>query len=88
MASLSVRKLDEETVAQLRIRAARHGVSMEEEARQILKRAATAPESLGDLAVRIFSPAYGGKNWCYSEIQWRHAGFATSSLPGDLQTRH
>ena len=61
MASLSVRKLDEETVAQLRIRAARHGVSMEEEARQILKRAAAAPESLGDLAVRIFSPAYGGE---------------------------
>ncbi len=61
MASLSVRKLDEETVAQLRIRAARQGVSMEEEARQILKRAAAAPESLGDLAVRIFSPAYGGE---------------------------
>lgn len=61
MASLSVRKLDEDTVAQLRIRAARHGVSMEEEARQILKRAAAAPESLGDLAVRIFSPAYGGE---------------------------
>jgi plasmid stability protein len=61
LASLSVRKLDEETVAQLRIRAARHGVSMEEEARQILKRAAAAPESLGDLAVRIFSPAYGGE---------------------------
>ena len=61
MASLSVRKLNEETVAQLRIRAARHSVSMEEEARQILKRAAAAPESLGDLAVRIFSPAYGGE---------------------------
>ena len=61
MASLSVRRLDEETVAQLRIRAARHGVSMEEEARQILKRAASAPESLGDLALRLFSPAYGGE---------------------------
>ena len=61
MASLSVRKLDEATVAQLRIRAARHGISMEEEARQILKRAAAAPESLGDLAVRLFSPAYGGE---------------------------
>ena len=61
MASLSVRRLDEETVAQLRIRAARHGVSMEEEARQILKRTASAPESLGDLAVSLFSPAYGGE---------------------------
>ena len=59
LVSLSVRNLDEDTVAQLRIRAARHGVSMEEEVRQIIKRAAAAPESLGDLAVRLFSPAYG-----------------------------
>ncbi len=59
MASLSVRKIDDETVALLRVRAARHGVSMEEEARQILKRAVTTPEQLGDLAVRLFSPAYG-----------------------------
>jgi len=61
MASLSVRKLDDETVALLRVRAARHGVSMEEEVRQILKRAVAAPERLGDLAVRLFSPAYGGE---------------------------
>ncbi len=59
MASLSVRKIDDETVALLRVRAARHGVSMEEEARQILKRAVTTPEQLGDLAVRLFSSAYG-----------------------------
>jgi len=59
MASLSVRKLDDETVALLRIRAAHHGVSMEEEARQILKRAVAAPERLGDLAIRLFNPAYG-----------------------------
>ena len=61
MANLSVRKLDEETVVQLRIRAKRRGVSMEEEIRQILKSAAAAPESLGDLAVRLFSPAYGAE---------------------------
>lgn len=60
MASLSVRKIDDETLAQLRMRAARHGVSMEEEARRILKQAVAAPERLGDLAVRLFSPAYGG----------------------------
>lgn len=59
MASLSVRRIDDETVALLRVRAARHGISMEEEARQILKRAVAAPEQLGDLAVRLFSPAYG-----------------------------
>lgn len=61
MASLSVRKIDDETVAHLRVRAARHGVSMEEEVRQILKRAVATPDRLGDLAVRLFSPAWGSE---------------------------
>ena len=60
MASLSVRRIDDETVAHLRVRAAKHGVSMEEEVRRILQRAVATPERLGDLAVRLFSPAYGG----------------------------
>jgi plasmid stability protein len=59
MANLSVRNIDDQTVANLRVRAARHGVSMEEEIRQILRQAAATPERLGDLAVRLFSPAYG-----------------------------
>lgn len=59
MPGLSVRKIDEETLQLLRIRAAKHGASMEEEVRQILKRAVSTPESLGDLAVKLFSPAYG-----------------------------
>ena len=59
MASLSVRKLDEETLARLRIRAASHGVSMEEEARRILREAVSAPERLGDLALQIFGPRHG-----------------------------
>ena len=59
MPSLSVRKLDEETLSRLRIRAATHGVSMEEEARRILKEAVSAPERLGDLAVRIFGGQHG-----------------------------
>ena len=59
MASLSVRKLDEETLARLRARAARHGISMEEEARRILKGAVSAPERLGDLALGIFGPHHG-----------------------------
>jgi antitoxin FitA len=59
VANLSVRKLDEETLSRLRIRAATHGVSMEEEARRILKDAVSAPERLGDLAVRIFGPKHG-----------------------------
>lgn len=59
MPSLSVRRIDDETFNRLRLQAARHGVSMEEEIRQILKKAVTTPERLGDLAVRLFSPVYG-----------------------------
>jgi len=59
VASLSVRKLDEDTLSRLRVRAAKHGVSMEEEARRILKEAVTAPDRLGDLALRIFGPNHG-----------------------------
>jgi plasmid stability protein len=59
MASLSVRKLDEETIARLRARAARHGVSMEEEARRILREAVAAPDRIGELAMRIFGPRNG-----------------------------
>ncbi|MDJ0872025.1 MAG: hypothetical protein QNJ87_09655 [Gammaproteobacteria bacterium] len=59
MASLSVRKLDEETMARLRVRAARHGVSMEEEVRRILREAVSGPERLGDVAVGIFGPKHG-----------------------------
>jgi plasmid stability protein len=58
MPSLSVRKVDEKTISQLRIQAAKHGVSMEEEVRQIIKRAVSTPEDLGDLAVRLFCSAY------------------------------
>lgn len=54
MASLSVRRIDDELYELLRIRAARHGVSMEEEVRQILRRAVSAPERLGDLALEYF----------------------------------
>lgn len=59
LASLSVRRLDEETLSRLRIRAAKHGVSMEEEARRILKEAVAAPERLGDLALQIFGARHG-----------------------------
>jgi antitoxin FitA len=59
MPSLSVKKLDEETVARLRARAASHGVSLEEEARRILKEAVSAPVRLGDLALRFFGSRHG-----------------------------
>ncbi len=47
MPSISVRKIDEDTLKRLRNRATRHGVSMEEEVRQILQRAVTTPEQIG-----------------------------------------
>ena len=59
MPSLSIRKLDDETYERLRIRAIQHGVSMEEEVRQILKRAVLPPERLGDVFLKVFGPARG-----------------------------
>jgi len=50
MAALTLRNIDDATKAALRIRAAQHGVSMEEEARRILREAlsrATPPAQLG-----------------------------------------
>jgi len=50
MASLTIRNVDDVTKQRLRIRAARHGVSMEEEVRCILREAlrqAEAPSGLG-----------------------------------------
>ena len=58
MPSISVRKLKEETLQLLRIQAMNHGVSMEEEVRQIIIRGVTPPEALGDLAIKLFSPGY------------------------------
>ena len=59
MASLSVRKIDDDVYERLRVRAAAHGVSMEEEVRRIIKRAVGAPERLGELALQCFGPSYG-----------------------------
>ena len=44
MTTLTIRNLDEHTKEQLRIQAARHGRSMEEEARTILREAIEAIE--------------------------------------------
>jgi antitoxin FitA len=60
MANLSIRKIDDDTLQRLRILAANHGVSMEEEVQQILKQAVASAEKPGDLAVRLFGPACGG----------------------------
>ena len=59
MGNLSVRRLDEETMRRLRLRAARNGRSMEEETRRIIKEAVSTPERIGDVAVHLFGPAHG-----------------------------
>ena len=59
MASLTIRKLDDQTYERLKDRAARDGVSMEEEARRILARAVAPPGRLGDLFLETFGAARG-----------------------------
>ncbi len=63
MPSLSVRKIETEILSLLRLQAIKHGVSMEEEVRQIIKKSVTMPEPLGDMAVRLFGPTYGESNF-------------------------
>lgn len=61
MANISVRKLDDEIIEKLRVRAARNGVSMEEEVRRILKQAVSNPVKLGDLALQLFGEKQGAE---------------------------
>jgi len=53
MATLMIRNLDETTKASLRLQAARHGRSMEEEARQILRLAVSSTLSSEGLGTRL-----------------------------------
>ncbi len=63
MASLTIRKLDDPLKARLRIRAATHGHSMEEEAREILRaalgREPAGPQNLAE-AIRACFERSGG----------------------------
>jgi plasmid stability protein len=63
MASITIRKLEETTQRKLRIRAAQHGRSMEQEAREILQsELSKSPQTGKDLykAIReIFEPLGG-----------------------------
>jgi len=58
MANISIRKLDKTAYMQLRMRAAKHGLSMEEEARQIIYQAVSAPERMSS----VFQKYFGEKN--------------------------
>jgi plasmid stability protein len=63
MASITIRKLPENTKRRLRMRAARNGRSMEQEARELLElglaRDDAEPVSLGEAIRRRFAPLGG-----------------------------
>lgn len=63
MASLTIQNLDEALKRRLRMQAARHGRSMEEEARTILRaalgREEASPKKLGTAIHELFKP-FGG----------------------------
>jgi plasmid stability protein len=62
MATLTIRKVDDDLKQRLRIRAAHHGHSMEEEAREILRAALSTPvqtENLAEAIRRRFEPLGG-----------------------------
>jgi plasmid stability protein len=52
MATLTIRNLEDSTKSQLRLQAARHGRSMEEEARVILRQAVRGPTTTCALPMR------------------------------------
>jgi antitoxin FitA len=63
MATITIRQLDEKTKTRLRVRAAHHGRSMEEEAREILRSALTSSSPIrGNLAEAVHRrfAAFGG----------------------------
>ena len=59
MATLTIRDVDEELKARLRVRAAEHGRSMEAEVRAILRLSLDAPVLPGGLGSRIHQRAVG-----------------------------
>jgi len=62
MASITIRNLDDGLKRRLRVRAAEHGRSMEEEAREIIRQAvgpSTGPTNLGEVIHRRFATLGG-----------------------------
>jgi plasmid stability protein len=53
MGSITIRNLDDDVKRRLRVRAAEHGRSMEEEAREILRQVVTRPTPRRDLGQSI-----------------------------------
>jgi phosphopantothenoylcysteine decarboxylase/phosphopantothenate--cysteine ligase len=59
MGSVTIRRIDDEVKARLRVRAARHGRSLEEEVRQALMRIAEEPDALDGDRLAAKAPASG-----------------------------
>jgi plasmid stability protein len=61
MASITIRRLDDQLKSQLKQRAVQHGRSMEEEARNILREslAGGRPKSFMEIARELFGPEHG-----------------------------
>jgi plasmid stability protein len=61
MASITIRRLDDRLKIKLKLRAAQHGCSMEEEARNILRGSLDRdrPETFGDIVRELFGPEHG-----------------------------
>jgi plasmid stability protein len=63
MASITIRRIPENTKRRLRIRAARNGRSMEQEARELLETSLAQPDpepvNIGEAIRRIFAPLGG-----------------------------
>lgn len=59
MASLCIRKLDPSVYARLSLQATKHGLSMEEEVRQILAKAVAAPEKISGVFTACFGLVNG-----------------------------
>jgi plasmid stability protein len=55
MATLTIRQLDDAVKAKLRVRAAEHGKSMEEEAREILRQALAPASPAGETGADLVS---------------------------------
>ncbi|MBS3650171.1 plasmid stabilization protein [Pseudaminobacter sp. 19-2017] len=81
MAALTIRNLDEETKQALRLRAAKHGVSMEQEVRLILRKEVLSEGSI---------PGTGsGENWYRSirKLVEPHGGFELEIPPRSKKMR-
>ena len=67
MSSITIRNLDESIKSSLRVRAARHGWSMEQEVRQILQ--------------QILAPEHAGQVSFAERVNRRFTGLEVESLP-------